>query len=139
MNSSSLSEDFQSFQLAVESEVFKLIKNVNQAPKELKDSFQGFVHAVNWSQPWIQYLIATHVLIYLSAIIFRNNFNVQCFLFFFVLISVYFLERINNYCNVNWKNFSDQNYFDKHGVFASVMVGAPLLTLGFLQLVVLFI
>lgn len=44
-------------------------------------------------------------------------------------------ETINNYGMIYWKYFSKQNYFDKHGVFIGILFSAPLLIIGFIQLV----
>ena len=41
-----------------------------------------------------------------------------------------FAESFNSYGAKNWQAFSTQNYFDKNGVFASVIFSSPLLILG---------
>ena len=44
-------------------------------------------------------------------------------------------ERINLYAKTNWELFSKQNYFDKSGVFVSIMLSIPMLTLAMIVLV----
>ena len=44
---------------------------------------------------------------------------------------MYCAEWINRLAGENWASFAGQNYFDKNGVFISVMFSAPLLLLSF--------
>ena len=48
---------------------------------------------------------------------------------------VYNLERLNTLAGRHWQRFARQKYFDEHGVFAGVLVGAPLLFVMFVILV----
>ena len=48
---------------------------------------------------------------------------------------VYNAERINSLAGRHWQQFARQNYFDGNGVFAGVLLGAPLLTIMFVILV----
>jgi Transmembrane protein 18 len=48
---------------------------------------------------------------------------------------VYNAERINTLAGRHWQQFARQNYFDGNGVFAGVLLGAPLLTIMFVILV----
>lgn len=49
---------------------------------------------------------------------------------------VYNAERINALAGRHWQRFARQDYFDKSGVFAGVLLGAPLLLTMFVILVV---
>lgn len=60
-------------------------------------------------------------------------------IFTIICLIVFFCERINNLCSEKWNEFATQNYFDEHGIFMGVIVCAPLLTMGFLQLINLLI
>ena len=60
-------------------------------------------------------------------------------IFSIICLIVFFCERINSLCSENWYEFATQNYFDEHGVFMGVIVCAPLLTIGFLQLLNLLV
>ena len=44
--------------------------------------------------------------------------------------SVYCAEYINDFAGRHWEDFAGQNYFDKNGVFVSVMFSAPLLVVA---------
>jgi hypothetical protein len=48
---------------------------------------------------------------------------------------IFISERLNSECELHWKEFATQNYFDKSGAFAGMMFAGPLLTIGFIQLV----
>jgi Transmembrane protein 18 len=48
---------------------------------------------------------------------------------------VYNAERINTLAGRHWQRFARQNYFDGNGVFAGVLLGAPLLLIMFVILV----
>ena len=39
---------------------------------------------------------------------------------------VYFSERLNRALGRHWKSFAGQPYFDKHGIFISAILSAPL-------------
>ncbi|KAL0369202.1 UNVERIFIED_CONTAM: Transmembrane protein 18, partial [Sesamum calycinum] len=48
---------------------------------------------------------------------------------------VYLAERLNNYLAGNWKSFAGQNYFDRNGLFLSVLWSGPLLVIAIIILV----
>lgn len=60
----------------------------------------------------------------------------------FILIGVLALvirsaEVFNQYGSSHWEKFATQDYFDKNGVFISLMLSAPLLLIAFIDLIVL--
>lgn len=87
----------------------------------------GFYHAVDWSEPWLRGLAAFHVLVWIVAVAFRRWDNVQMLLLVGILGVVYSAETLNRLAGEQWQQFAGQNYFDKHGVFISVLFSAPLL------------
>lgn len=48
---------------------------------------------------------------------------------------IYNAERLNAFAGRHWQRFARQNYFDKNGVFAGVLLGAPLIFIMFVILV----
>ncbi|KAL5725531.1 hypothetical protein ACHQM5_008667 [Ranunculus cassubicifolius] len=98
------------------------------------DNFQGFLHAIDWKEPWLIGLICFHVFLLLLIIFSRKNVNFQMFLFLLSLGGVYFAERINTILNHNWESFAGQNYFDTHGTFVSVLWSGPLLCISIIIL-----
>ncbi|KAI3677116.1 hypothetical protein L1987_86736 [Smallanthus sonchifolius] len=74
------------------------------------DNFIGFFHAIDWK--------VYHLLSY------------SC-----LLDAVYLAERLNTVLRDNWKSFAGQNYFDRNGVFLSVLWSGPLLIFATIILV----
>ena len=48
---------------------------------------------------------------------------------------VRFGEKMNAYGADHWEAFATQNYFDKNGIFFTIVVSAPLLLITFIMLV----
>ena len=64
------------------------------------------------------------------VIVTRKYSTFQFGLIVAICTLIYFAESFNSYGAKNWQAFSTQNYFDKNGVFASVIFSSPLLILG---------
>lgn len=94
------------------------------------DSVLAFIHAVDWTEPWLIMLLTFHVIIFYMAIITRKNNNIQMGLFFSALFCVYMAERLNKLLAHNWASFARQPYFDHHGVFMSTVWSGPLLLIS---------
>nr|ADE75930.1 unknown [Picea sitchensis] len=90
----------------------------------------GFIHAVDWTEPWLITLTIFHIILLILAITTRKNSNFQMGLFLATLMGVYFAEKINYYLGRNWEKFATQDYFDKHGVFLSNLWSGPLLIIS---------
>ena len=90
---------------------------------------------MDWSERWIQALIAFHVTLWLITVTTRRRFWLQTTIFFAVCLLVFSAERLNSLAHEHWQSFSKQDYFDDHGVFTVTMYAAPLLMLGFAQMV----
>ena len=43
--------------------------------------FMGFVHAVDWSESWIQSLLAGEVMLLIAVLLTRKRMGVQCTIF----------------------------------------------------------
>jgi len=44
-------------------------------------------------------------------------------------------EKMNRYLGENWKSFASQNYFDRSGVFISVIWSGPLIFISIVSVV----
>lgn len=111
-----------------------------------------FVEAVDWkNEVWLQILFALHISLYILVFLSRKWQNFQIALFLLICTfnfcnssttakhiltggNVYFAETINTWCRKNYKNFTQTNYFDKQGIFISVVFSAPLLCLAIVML-----
>lgn len=99
----------------------------------------AFSSAIKWEENWIRSILIFHLILFFIGLIWRKNLEVQMGIFSIICLIVFFCERINSLCSENWYEFATQNYFDEHGVFMGVIVCAPLLTIGFLQLLNLLV
>ncbi|KAL8204895.1 hypothetical protein R6Q57_010518 [Mikania cordata] len=99
------------------------------------DNFIGFFHAIDWKEPWLVGLMVFHLVVLIIIICSRKNINFQMYLFLLSLAGVYLAERLNTVLSNNWKSFAGQNYFDRHGVFLSVLWSGPLLVFATIILV----
>ena len=98
------------------------------------DDVLGFYHAIDWSERWLLGLGAFHLLVWLVVIATRKSHDAQMVLLLVILLLVYCAEYANSYAGQHWQSFARQNYFDKRGVFVSVMYSAPLLAAALLVL-----
>lgn len=105
------------------------------APSTMLEHWNAFSAAIDWTENWIRILIAFHVLTITIVYITKNNSDIQSVLFLLLCAMVVMAERLNTFCAVNWQMFSKQNYFDEHGVFASLLYAGPLLSICLFQLV----
>ncbi|CAI9268110.1 unnamed protein product [Lactuca saligna] len=99
------------------------------------DNFIGFFHAIDWKEPWLVGLMVFHFVTLIIILTSRKNINFQMSLFLLSLVGVYLAERLNTVLSDNWKSFAGQNYFDRNGVFLSVLWSGPLLVFSLIILV----
>ncbi|KAK4387277.1 Transmembrane protein 18 [Sesamum angolense] len=114
--------------------VEKLTGELRSGLKPGYENFMGFFHAIDWKEPWLICLISFHVVLLLVALCQGRTSTFRC-LFLLALGGVYLAERLNNYLAGNWKSFAGQNYFDRNGLFLSVLWSGPLLVIAIIILV----
>jgi len=122
----------------IKAELLRL-PNISQSYASFMDELQGFYHAVSWSQePWLQAVLAMHVLLLLSVFLTRRaHYVVQFALFFLEAALIAGAQTLNSLAAQHWRSFSTQNYFDPRGVFAGVVYAGPLLCIFLVHLVLL--
>lgn len=98
------------------------------------DGVFSFLSHVDWSERWLQVLIAFHILCFVLIILTRFYTNIQAFLFVGLLAIVFFAESINEFAALNYKYFSRLQYFDSGGLFISLVVCLPILMNCFIML-----
>jgi len=87
----------------------------------------GFVHAIDWKERWIQALLAAQVGLLLVTVLTRKHATIQGTIFVAAMTVVYKGELLNELARKHWQEFSQQDYFDRPGIFFNVMISAPLL------------
>jgi uncharacterized membrane protein len=120
---------------AVQADLKAKMTEFNSQPGVV-DGLKGFAAAVDWTEPWIGYLLTFHVFLLTAAVLKRRSQAVTATIFFLAMALVYNAERINTLAGRHWQQFARQNYFDGNGVFAGVLLGAPLLTIMFVILLI---
>ncbi|KAG0224979.1 Transmembrane protein 18 [Actinomortierella wolfii] len=104
---------------------------------ELKSMARNFIEAVNWQQWWIQAILAMHVFLFVTIILMRNSPNALSGLLMITIVFAALSEPFNRLGQARWKEFADDNYFDNHGVFTTIIWSMPLLLNGLLAVVFL--
>lgn len=128
---------------------------VVNGPSMIQD-FTEFIRAIDWSERWIQAILAVQACILLTLIIFRNNMAVQNTIFalsgtslgvaYYTIIAsilrmhvyynsddddavvvIYKADALNAWGARHWEDFAKHNYFEKNGAFVSAVISAPLL------------
>jgi hypothetical protein len=128
MNDSHVPEgSFGDFLADAERLAHKIIQETNKAPKDAWEAWTAFAAAVRWTEPWLVGLLSFHGVCLGTALLARKRAGVQCVLFLVICALVFMAERINTLCSQHWQTFATQNYFDRHGVFASILFAGPLL------------
>ena len=119
----------------------------------------GFIKEIDWSETWIQSILAVQACILLTLILFRNNMVVQntvfilsgtmidsnvcgivmflllIFEYYVAVVIIYFADKLNAWGAENWEQFSKHDYFEPNGAFVSLLISAPLL-LGMLLILI---
>ncbi|XP_076941617.1 uncharacterized protein LOC143611253 [Bidens hawaiensis] len=115
--------------------VEKISSELRVGMQPAMDIFIGFFHAIDWKEPWLMGLLSFHFMVLIIIFTSRKNINFQMYVFLLSLAGVYLAERLNTVLSNNWKSFAGQNYFDRHGVFLSVLWSGPLLVFATIILV----
>ncbi|KAF9900967.1 hypothetical protein EC991_006690 [Linnemannia zychae] len=104
-----------------------LMGHLQTAWVDFKSASSGFIEAVEWQQTWIQMVLAMHLVIFIIIIALRNRPNSLAAMLFCTILLAALSEPLNGIGSRHWQSFSDDNYFDSHGVFTGLVWAAPLL------------
>mmetsp|Transcript_34238 Transcript_34238/g.110367 ORF Transcript_34238/g.110367 Transcript_34238/m.110367 type:complete len:165 (-) Transcript_34238:30-524(-) len=107
----------------------------NATEGSFADDVRGFVHAVDWTEPWLKGLLGLHLSVWAVVIVTRRVNELQMALLVAILGAVYGAERLNALGAAHWREFATQDYFDERGVFVALLYCTPLLlAAGFILL-----
>eukprot|EP00892_Ulva_mutabilis_P011832 jgi/Ulvmu1/9020/UM005_0111.1 len=88
-----------------------------------------------WQEWWVRGIVAYHVSLLLTAVVFRRNLGVQLAVFATAACTVASAQHINSLGAIYWEEFASQPYFDKNGAFISSVVSCPLILVMLVVLV----
>eukprot|EP01111_Echinosteliopsis_oligospora_P013817 TRINITY_DN5050_c0_g1_i1.p1 TRINITY_DN5050_c0_g1~~TRINITY_DN5050_c0_g1_i1.p1 ORF type:complete len:185 (-),score=25.31 TRINITY_DN5050_c0_g1_i1:40-561(-) len=94
-----------------------------------------FYHMVEWKDPMIVAILCFHVMTLMTVAATRKHINFQSVLFFVLITIAYGVQYANSYLAEHWERFTNRNYFDKNGLFLSIMFSAPVLLSCFFLLI----
>ncbi|KAF9949504.1 hypothetical protein BGZ72_008743 [Mortierella alpina] len=120
-----------------ESNPSTLMEYAQAAWIDFKTASSGFISSVEWQQTWIQMILLLHVTLFIIIIVLRNRPNPLAAMLFCTILLAALSEPLNGIGSRHWQLFSDDNYFDKHGVFTGVVWAMPLLGNAVLALLLL--
>jgi len=106
-------------------------------PQNVMEHIEAFKSAITWGEPFIIGLLCFHFVAFILAIMLSrsNNFGARISFLLFLGVVVRSAERLNEYGRENWESFATQDYFDKNGIFVTIMLSAPLLSICFFMMI----
>ncbi|XP_003971730.1 transmembrane protein 18 [Takifugu rubripes] len=108
------------------------VKNVTSIPidgfSNLRiTSVWTFLMSVQWSEPWLIGLMIFHIVCLCLTVLTCRYYRAQICHFLLLLGLVYSAEYLNELAAMNWRAFSNFQYFDSKGMFISLVYSIPLL------------
>ncbi|CAE7263697.1 tmem18, partial [Symbiodinium pilosum] len=97
------------------------------------EDVQAFAHAIDWRKDtWIWALFVVEFVDLLCIVASRRSWEKLSVIFMANTCCLAAAESLNRLAGQHWAFFSSQDYFDSAGVFASIMLGLPLLLCQFI-------
>ncbi|XP_027897080.1 transmembrane protein 18 [Xiphophorus couchianus] len=90
-------------------------------------SIWTFLMSVQWSESWLIGLIVFHVVCLFLTVVTCRFYRAQICHFLVIVGLVYSAEYLNELAAMNWRSFSNFQYFDSKGMFISLVYSIPLL------------
>ncbi|KAI9091718.1 transmembrane protein 18-domain-containing protein [Phlyctochytrium arcticum] len=111
--------------------------SLRTAWNELVQDSTDFIGAVDWSEPFLCAIIGFHIFLFAWIVGSRNMQGVTTLNFFGVGFLALLASPLNDLGKQHWKSFSNTNYFDRSGLFMTLVWAAPLMM--DLALIVIFL
>mmetsp|Transcript_1744 Transcript_1744/g.3135 ORF Transcript_1744/g.3135 Transcript_1744/m.3135 type:complete len:172 (-) Transcript_1744:59-574(-) len=117
---------------AVEDVLRTQLSGEHRYTQSFSEDVQAFVHAIDWRKDsWIFVLFVVEFMDLLMILASRRSWEWLAAIFMANTCCLAAAEQLNRLAAQHWASFSSQDYFDSAGVFASVMLGLPLLLCQF--------
>lgn len=107
-------------------------------PENLREHFDAFRSAINWSEKFVLGLIAFQiVMFFLSLYVAQRDRALapKLVVMTFIFIVVRSAEWLNTKGEEHWESFATQDYFDDRGLFLGIMLVGPLMLDIFMMLI----
>eukprot|EP00727_Mastigamoeba_balamuthi_P013585 m51a1_g885 hypothetical protein (157) ;mRNA; f:892407-893100 len=101
--------------------------------------FGDYVSEIGWREPWLEALVASHVLLALLLVATRSRSRVQVAAFFCIMGAALCAQWVNGWARGHWESFAQRPYFDATGGFISLVYTGPLLVHAFIVIVNLLV
>lgn len=109
------------------------------APTNSIEALEAFIAAIQWKQPLFYALIISYSILLILALTIRHTATAQFLLLIICFLAVFVSEWLNDWLSVgdHWSTYLylSDNYFDKGGIFISVLWSLPLAIIAFITLV----
>ncbi|XP_077409426.1 transmembrane protein 18 [Vanacampus margaritifer] len=90
-------------------------------------SIWTFLMSVKWSEPWLLAALAFHIVCLCLTLLTCKFYRAQICHFLLIIALVSSAEYLNELAAMNWRLFSEFQYFDSKGMFISLVFSIPLL------------
>ncbi|XP_077599871.1 transmembrane protein 18 [Stigmatopora nigra] len=90
-------------------------------------SIWTFLMSVKWSEPWLICCVSLHIMCLCLTLLTCKFYRAQICHFLLIIALVYSAEYLNELAAMNWRSFSEFQYFDSKGMFISLVFSIPLL------------
>ncbi|XP_061610003.1 transmembrane protein 18 [Phyllopteryx taeniolatus] len=90
-------------------------------------SIWTFLMSVKWSEPWLLAGVVFHIVCLCLTVVTCKYYRAQICHFLLIIVLVYSAEYLNELAAMNWRSFSEFQYFDSKGMFISLVFSIPLL------------
>ncbi|XP_077367340.1 transmembrane protein 18 [Festucalex cinctus] len=90
-------------------------------------SIWTFLMSVKWSEPWLMAGVTFHIACLCLTVLTCKFYRAQICHFLIIIALVSSAEYLNELAAMNWRLFSDFQYFDSKGMFISLVFSIPLL------------
>ncbi|CAL8318117.1 unnamed protein product [Merluccius merluccius] len=89
-------------------------------------SIWTFLMSVQWSEPWLIGLLTFQAICFGLTLLTCRFYRLQICQFLVMVAMVYSAEYLNELAAMNWRSFSNFQYFDSTGMFISLVYSIPL-------------
>ncbi|KAJ8356766.1 hypothetical protein SKAU_G00195600 [Synaphobranchus kaupii] len=83
--------------------------------------------SIKWSESWLVGLLVFHAVCFTITLLTCRFYRLQICHFLMMVVMVYSAEYLNEMAAMNWRLFSNFQYFDSKGMFISLVFSIPLL------------